>query len=96
MNIKKYFGKDYKFFWRNDSILGNIYGVILNRLGVLLLKLSRKLLRKGGGSFRGKFYSNCSWCGGVQTRETGLHMHISRKGARCGITNKQCCDQPLV
>lgn len=96
-NIKRlFFNKDYKFFWRHETTIGNLYGVVLNRLGMLLLKLARKVLRKGGGSYKGKFYQNCSWCGGIQTRETGLHMHVSRKGSRCGISYKQCCDQPYV
>lgn len=94
--VKKYFSKDWKFFWRYDSIIGNIYGVILNRLGLLFLTIGRKMIRRGGGSFAGKFYSNCSWCGAEQTVSTGLHMHCSRKGSRCGIRNKDCHDQPFV
>ena len=96
LRCKQLFGKDYKFFWRYDTAVGNLYGVVLNRLGMKLLTLSRKMLRKGGGHFRDKYYQNCSWCGGVQNINTGLHMHASNKGMRCGRTPVECCKQPKV
>ena len=94
--MKEYFGKDYKFYWRNETIIGNWYGVLLNRLGIKLLNIGRTLLRKGGGSFRGNYYSNCSWCGDVQTPMTGMHMSVSRKGSRCTREQPRCDKQPLV
>lgn len=92
--MNKYFSKDWKFFWRQDSLIGNWYGVFLNRFGVLLLNLSRKLIRKGGGTFRGKHYSNCSWCGddGYGRCDTS-YSHV---GARCMSRHKTCDNQPKV
>ncbi len=88
--MKKYFSKDWKFFWRMDSFIGNWYGVALNRLGMLFLKLGRKMLRKGGGTFRGKYYSNCSWCGDGGNYSQGLHHSYSYKGSRCTNTPTRC------
>lgn len=90
--MKKYFSKDWKFYWRYDSPIGNLYGVILNRIGLIFLTIGRKCLRRGGGKFRGKYYQNCSWCGVIYT---DAHMHISRKGNRCGITT-HCYKKPLI
>lgn len=75
--MKKYFSKDWKFFWRQDSFIGNWYGVIMNRMGLMILNLGRKLLRKGGGKFRGTYYQNCSWCGSKNW------LSVSRNGCRC-------------
>ena len=103
--MNKYFSKDWKFFLRNDSLIGNWYGVALNRLGVLLfrqgyLNIGRRLIRKGGGTFRGKHYFNCSWCANTQEYYEGLHFTFSRKGGRCGIRrsgyDKYCDRQPFV
>lgn len=96
LKCKQLLGKEYKFFWRRDTFIGNLYGVILNRLGMKLLNLGRKMIRKGGGKFRNEHYQNCSWCGGVQNVNTGLHMHISNKGLRCGCTPIECNKQPKV
>ena len=89
-DYKKYFTKDWKFYLRNDSKIGNWYGVLLNRIGLQLLKLGRKALRKGGGTFRGKHYMNCSWCGDSQEYPEGLHMSVSRRGARCCKVKPVC------
>jgi hypothetical protein len=105
INLTKYFGKDWKFFWRMDSFVGNWYGVALNRIGVYVfrrghLTIGRKLIRLGGGTFRGKFYSNCSWCSYTQEHYEGLHFTFSRKGGRCGIKRigyaEKCDTQPFV
>ena len=87
--MKKYFSKDWKFFWRQDSFIGNWYGVFMNRLGMVLLKAARKSLRIGGGTFMGKYYSNCSWCG---TDSLGSY---SSRGSRC-LSSKPCDSQPFV
>ena len=95
-NVNKLFGKDYKFFWRHDTVIGNIYGVVLNRLGMLLLTLARKLIRKGDGNFRDKHYSNCSWCGRSWDKGFGLDFTRSNKGSRCGCLPISCDQQPKV
>ena len=84
--MTKYFSKN----WRQDSFIGNWYGVAMNRLGLRLLKLGRKMIGKGGGTFRGKYYSNCSWCGDGGDYSGGLHHSYSRKGSRCTIVHKRC------
>ena len=96
MNIKKYFGKDWKHYWRYDTKIGSIYGAILSIVGITLLNFGRKCLRHGGGRFNGKFYQYCSWCGESQDVSIGVHKHFSRKGGRCGIRQPLCHKQPIV
>lgn len=86
--FKQRFGRDWKFFWMQDSYVGAAYKNICDYLGFKLLKISRKLMRIG--------YKRCSWCGEEQNMSTGMHMHASRKGMRCGNQSKSCCDKPLV
>jgi len=91
--MKKYFSKDWKFFIRMDSVIGQWYGVFINRMGMKLLSIGRKLIGKGGGTFNGKYYQNCSWCGDTQG-SGGLHMSASRKGMRCERQTPVCGKRP--
>ena len=86
--IKRYFGKDWKFFWTTCIVWEKIVKIPCDFLGLKLLVVSKKLLRIGSKS--------CSWCGDKQNRNTGLHMSASKKGLRCCRLNKDCDKQPYV
>ncbi len=86
--IKQYFGKDWKFFWTTNIVWDKLVQIPCDFLGLKLLKFSRKLLRIGAKS--------CSWCGDKQNKNTGMHMHASKKGFRCGNTPRRCCDREYV
>lgn len=86
--VKQRFGRNWKFFWMEDSWIGSVIKNTSDYLGFKLLLLSRKLMRIGG--------KRCSWCGEKQNRNTGMHMHASRKGMRCGNIPVSCCDKPFV
>lgn len=91
MNINRYFGKDWKFFWTTSKVWNIIIQKPCNFVGLKLIDTrfktpARKLLRIGR--------KHCSWCGATQTRDTGLFMSASRKGLRC--TNKNCWNEKFV
>lgn len=91
MNIKNYYGKDWKFFWTTSKLWNIIVQKPCNHIGLKLINtcsktLARKLLRIGK--------NHCSWCGDSQNKNTGLFMAYSRKGLRC--SNKNCMDKPYV
>lgn len=86
--LNQRFGKDWKFFWMQDSYIGIFYRFACAKIGLKLLRLSRKMIRAGG--------KNCSWCGAKQTRETGLYMSASKKGFRCMKHHKTCENMPYV
>lgn len=81
--IKNRVGKDYKFFWVYETKVGEYYRTIMDWIGIKLLILARWFLKKGCKS--------CSHCGAKQTTATGLHMSVSRKGMRCGLSTD--CDK---
>lgn len=86
--IKRYFGKDWKFFWTTSKVWKIFICKPSTYFGLKLVKynIGKKLLRIGR--------ERCSWCGAKQTRESGLFMSASRKGLRC--SNKDCMDKPYV
>ena len=86
MNIKNYFGKDWKFFWKTSWLYKNTIQSFCAYFGIRLFILSRKLMRIGA--------KNCSWCGDSQNINTGLFMSYSKKGLRC--SNKDCMEKPYV
>ena len=86
--FKQRFGRDWKFFWMQDSFIGKYIKILCDYFGFKLLLLSRKLMRIGG--------KRCSWCGEKQNKNTGLHMSASKKGLRCGNIPVSCGDKPLV
>lgn len=87
--IKRYFGRDYKFFWTQSKIWKTLICKPSTYFGLKLLKynIGKKLLRIGR--------ERCSWCGAKQTRETGMFMSVSRKGLRC-MSFKECDKKPYI
>lgn len=83
----KYFGKDWKFFWKTSVAWRVLVRIPCTWLGYKLLTLGRKMIRVG--------YIRCSWCGEEQNRHTGLHMSASKKGMRC-CNHNNCSSKPYV
>ena len=80
--LKQYFGRDWRFFWTTNIVFKKLVRVPCTYLGLKLMKLSRWLLKIGR--------ERCSWCGAKQDGNTGLHMHATKKGMRCGDTPMSC------
>jgi len=79
--IKVYFGKDWKFYLTTSRAWKIVIQIPFTYIGYKLMLFSRWMLKIGR--------ERCSYCGEEQTIATGLHMHASKKGMRCGNSN-QC------
>lgn len=77
------------FYIRHETTIGAIYGIVLNKIGMLLLRWARKLIASGGGNFKGKRYDNCSWCG-KEFKNIAQYSHYGKNGLRCGEANDPC------
>ena len=87
--LKRYFGRDWKFFWTQSKIWKLFICKPATYFGLKLVKynIGKKLLRIGS--------ERCSWCGAEQTRETGLFMSASKKGFRC-MGLRDCHNKPYI
>ncbi len=83
--MKRYFNKDWKFYLTENNVWKILIRIPCTYVGYRLMLFSRLLLKIGK--------QRCSYCGEKQNINTGLHMHISRKGMRCG-NNNECYKKP--
>ena len=80
MKLSKYFSKEWKFYLTTNKIWDILIRIPCTYVGYKLMIFSRWLLKIGE--------KRCSYCGEEQNINTGLHMHVSKKGLRCGNSNK--------